>query len=156
MLKLQRRLTLTLAALLLVGMATVARAAVDLTYFVGEWVGDEVVLEWGTGSEADNAGFNVWRSDENLPVVDGQVPGLDGEPLNATLITNPSGPNCQASSAADYTYIDDTVANDQGPYYYYLQSINCTGGGSTFYGAPEEEGGLRVGTNILFLPVVFK
>jgi hypothetical protein len=128
-----------LALLVLYGPAT--HAAVDLAYFMGRWDGSIIRLTWGTGSEVDHAGFHLWRSTENLPIVDGQIDRsratrLSDSPILSPVVCPPAG--------YDYDeFVDAPPAPLQDTYYYYLESANC-GGGSEFNGDATNTGGLAV------------
>ena len=98
---------------------TCSVVAIDLKYFLGVGSDGLVKIYWGTESEIDNAGFNIWRSTEK-----------DGEyiKINDQLIVAQGGP----SLGAKYTYIDGTVDNGL-TYWYKLEDID-TAGVSTFHG----------------------
>lgn len=98
---------------------------IDLVSFTATEVNGEVVLDWVTASEIDNAGFNIWRKEGN-----GQY-----EKINSALI--PANGNLTAG--ATYTYTDNTVAAGS-TYYYRLEDID-TSGVSTFH---DETDGIQV------------
>ncbi len=143
---------LMLSLVLLLALAVTAYAAVELEYFSGAWNDATVVLVWGTGSETDTAGFHVWRSESDLPIVEGQIDTSQATRVTSDPIVNPDG-ICNPQSGYDYTFTDVTVDEEQMVYYYYLESLNCSVG-SEFYG--EGESGLAVeqSDGKLFLPLV--
>lgn len=150
-----KRLSLTVALGLLASLfvLAVALAAVELSYFHGSWQGNQVVLHFGTGSETDHAAFYVWRSTTDLPIVNGQIDTSQATRLNpASPIVNPDGP-C-ANTGQDYQFTDGTASPSPGVYFYYLESLDCTSGGSTFYGAGD--GGLRVAPNRIYMPLILQ
>jgi hypothetical protein len=146
---------IAILALLIVlagSLATVARAAVDLEYFRGRWDNADVLLEWRTGSERDNAGFHIWRSNEPIPIVNGTIDTSRATRLTPSAILGPGGA-CNPLAADNYSYRDTTVTPDRQTYYYYLESLHCQANTpSTFYG--DGESGLRVTRVILYLPIV--
>ncbi len=142
--KVKRVVTIISASVLLLWLAGPAQAAVELSYFFGEWSEpSEAILYWGTESEAESAGFWVWRSETNLTITNGQINTAGAVRLNSTIISNPDSPPCDAFSWNDYEWVDTTVDTQKPRYYYYLESQNC-GPGSVFYGdgGVEEGGGL--------------
>lgn len=137
------RLGIVTGLLLMLGVmsAAVVWAAVTIENFEGEWQTDQdrVHLIFSTGSELDHTGFYVWRSDTNLPPAD--VDDTNAVRLTDELIV---GNSCQAVGF-DYTYDDTTIDPTKEQYYYYLESIPCSGGDSTFYGSQTaENSGLEV------------
>lgn len=117
----QLLLVLLAAGLLVVG-ARVASAAVELAHFEGEWRVDRVVLSWGTGSEHDHAGFNLYRHTDELPPneVVGRATKLNDQIIGSDTLCTPLG--------SEYTF-DDTAADPAaGQYHYWLESFNCSGG----------------------------
>jgi hypothetical protein len=155
MLKSKLLAILALIVVLAGSLATVARAAVDLEYFRGRWDNGTVLLEWRTGSERDNAGFHIWRSDEPLPIVNGTIDTSRATRLTTNAILGPGGA-CNPLAADNYSYRDTTVDPGRQTYYYYLESRNCQASTpSTFYG--DGAGGLRVtraAQLLLYLPIV--
>jgi len=125
-----------------------ALAAVTLESFSAVWQGDEVTLDFATGSEIDHAAFHVWRSDTNIPP-------SDVNSSNATrLTTNPIlGQNACSSGTGLYTYVDN-VDTEEDIYYYYLESIACGSGGTVFFGSLEEENSGLAVTNTGAPPLV--
>jgi len=80
---------------------------------------DHVTLTWETGSEVDNAGFNLWRSQ----AADGPY-----TKINEALIPAKG----DAHSGASYTYTDTNVVKGV-TYYYKLEDVDIHGV-STFHG----------------------
>jgi hypothetical protein len=150
--RLLRLILLTVVTPLL--LLAVAHASVDLNYFVGEFQGNQVVLRFETASETDHAAFYLWRSTTNLPITDGQLDTTLATRVNAenAPILNPNG-FCTLEGHT-YTYTDTTVSAAVNVYYYYLESIDCTTGNSTFYGNEANSAGLMVSRHVLYLPIV--
>lgn len=139
---------LRIAAVVVIILAValgVARAAVELNFFVGAWnvTTEEVTLTFETGSEVDHSFFDVWRSTSNLPIdpVTLQINTSQAERLNIAPIINPDG-FC-AIDGHLYTYVDDTVVASQGTYFYYLESFPCAGGADSEFSG-DGLGGLAV------------
>lgn len=148
-------LLLALIVLMLV-LASAAYANVELNYFIAEYTNGSVGLEWQSASETDSAGFNLWRSEENLPIVEGQIDTSSESvvKINDQPILNPDG----SCGIAGHTYMEtDPLDNaDQQVYYYYLESIACSSG-SSFYG--DEGNGLMIEIEVehqLLLPTVLR
>ncbi|HSN77087.1 MAG TPA: right-handed parallel beta-helix repeat-containing protein, partial [Anaerolineae bacterium] len=86
--------------------------AVTLASFDAQAMADHILLSWETVSEANNAGFNLYRSaspagpDELLAYVPSQAPG-------STL-------------GASYSFDDDQVAAGQ-TWYYWLEDVDLSG-----------------------------
>lgn len=136
-------------------MATIAYANVELNYFVGRWIAtDAVLLEWESASELDNGGFNVWRSEQDLPInSQGQIDTAQATKLNSVPITNPPV-NCSIQGDM-YSFTDSTVDSEETTYYYYLESLPCTSATSTFYGNADSSGGLEVIRDFsIYLPLI--
>lgn len=135
------RALVALSTLLLLSLATAIHAAVVIEEFNGTWGTNRVELSWRTGSEADHAGFYVWRSTQNLPIdSQGQIDKTRAQKLNNTIITNPLG-ICDPAGQS-YEFADTTLASGQAAYYY-LESIHCRSTGSVFEGNGQG-GGLPV------------
>ena len=111
---------------------------IDLYSFTAEAGDDRVTLAWETGTEVDNAGFNLWRSE-----------AADGEyaRINDALIPAEG----DAVSGASYTY-DDTDVVQGVTYYYKLEDVDVHGA-STFHGPVSATPG-RV--HRMYLPLVLK
>jgi hypothetical protein len=93
--------------------------AIDLLSFTARPAADRVLLAWETGSEVDNAGFNLWRSEAEEG---GYVQ------INAALIPAEG----DAASGARYRYTDGDVVQDV-TYWYKLEDVDVHGV-STFHG----------------------
>jgi hypothetical protein len=78
-----------------------------------------VKIEWETETELDNAGFNIWRSEEE-----------DGEYIRINPYFIPS--QGEAGFGAAYIYTDYDVQNGK-TYYYKLEDVDINGN-STFHG----------------------
>ena len=90
-----------------------AVTAVILPSFTATPGDEQVVLEWETASEFENAGFNVWRS---------QVEDGPYTRLNQALIPARGGP----TTGASYSYTDYAVINGI-TYYYKLEDVDIYG-----------------------------
>jgi hypothetical protein len=86
---------------------------IDLSSFTATPKAGKVLLQWNTESEADNAGFNLYRS-----------AAADGEYLkiNDSLITAKGS----STQGASYEFIDKDVQNRR-TYYYKLEDIDLNG-----------------------------
>lgn len=92
----------------------VAQASVSIASFQAEWQGTQVKVTWITGTETDNAGFNLYRS----TTANGTF-----TKLNATLIQS----QCLGCiNGATYTYNDSNVSATQS-YFYKLQAVDFSG-----------------------------
>jgi hypothetical protein len=76
---------------------------------------EQVILQWQTETETDNAGFNVWRA-EGFQKINGSIIPALGSPV----------------SGSDYDFVDQWVLNGK-RYFYLLEDID-TNGISTFHG----------------------
>lgn len=92
---------------------------ITLASFEAKPGNNKVVLLWETGSEIDNAGFNIYRSDTESS---GYVK------INASLIPAKGS----ASQGASYAYVDASVQNRK-TYYYKLEDVDLSGT-STMHG----------------------
>jgi hypothetical protein len=101
--------------------------AVELSAFDAAWDGDVIEVAWETALEVDTAGFNLWRST-----------AADGEyvQVNDSLIPSQSP---GGTMGASYTFVDQGVVPDS-TYYYKLEELEM-GGGSSWYGPAETDGG---------------
>ncbi len=72
----------------------------------------QVILAWQTGTEMDNAGFNIYRA---------RTKDGDYRKINSTLI--PASGN--ASTGADYSYTD--APSVKGKYFYKLEDVDYNG-----------------------------
>jgi hypothetical protein len=112
--------------------------AIDLLSFTTHPAADHILLSWETGSEVDNAGFNIWRSE----VADGPY-----TKLNDALIPAEG----DSESGASYTYTDTDVVKGV-TYYYKLEDVDIYGV-STFHGPVSATPG-RI--HPVYLPLVVK
>jgi hypothetical protein len=94
-------------------VASNAFAEIDLDYLEATGGNGQVVISWGTYSEVDNRGFNIYRSD----YVDGEY-----EQINLDLIPAEGGPAWRA----DYEYTDNDVVNGE-TYWYKLEDVDLYG-----------------------------
>jgi len=91
----------------------------ELSYFRATSLDSAVLLEWKTETELDNAGFNVWKSEEKNG---GYVR------INSYFIPAEG----EAGFGAQYSYTDYEVQNGK-IYFYKLEDVD-TSGKSTFHG----------------------
>ncbi len=84
--------------------------AITLTSFTVTTLQNEILIEWKTDMELDNAGFNIWRSEE-----------VDGEyiKINDSLIQ-------AEGSDYQYSFADNAVVKGK-TYYYKLEDIDLNG-----------------------------
>jgi uncharacterized repeat protein (TIGR01451 family) len=118
--------------------------AITLITFTAHAEAGHILLAWQTGTEIDNAGFNLHRAATE-----------DGPYVKINPILIPAQGN--ALSGADYYYIDDTAQAGE-TYYYLLEDIDIYGV-STRYGPVAVGGGLSDLPGFLhsvYLPVVVK
>lgn len=113
--------------------------AVLLASFTGTAQEQFVLLEWETGSEIENLGFNLYRavSPEDTP-----------EQLNAELIP---GKNPGSVFGASYYWLDEIV-EPGGAYFYWLEAVS-TNGGTRRFGPVSIASGVTTDTQV-YLPVV--
>jgi len=99
--------------------ATQNQTLVELIGFEAIPGRNKVTLIWATGSEVDNAGFNIYRAGS-----------ADGEyvQINKALITAEGSP----TAGAGYTFTDAGVQNRK-TYYYQLEDVDLSGN-STMHG----------------------
>ena len=88
---------------------------VELSQFSAKIVKDEVVINWTTESELDNAGFNIFRSTSRTK---------DFRRINTKLIQG-AGTTGQRTA---YQFIDKTAKPDVA-YYYRLEDVDLSGKG---------------------------
>lgn len=104
-----------------------------------------VTVTWQTGTEIDNAGFNLYRA------TDAAGPYTK---INASLIPAKG----EATSGAGYSYFD-TAANEANTVYYYkLEDINLNGAG-TFHGPANTGSDVTVDPDFdhhLYLPLILR
>ena len=92
---------------------------VELSYFRATSLDSAVILEWATETELDNAGFNLWKSEEK-----------DEEYARINSYFIPA--EGEAGFGAEYSYTDYDVQNGN-IYFYKLEDIDIYGK-STFRG----------------------
>jgi hypothetical protein len=114
--KLLRVLAPLAAAIFLVIVYGRVLAAVTISSFQAQGEPGDVLVTWKSGSEVDNVGFNVSRSDSEN--------GTYGK-VNPNLI-----PGCLCMGGAKYQYKDTSAVAGQ-TYFYHLQSVDKTGGKTT-------------------------
>ncbi|MFH1561460.1 MAG: S8 family serine peptidase [Patescibacteria group bacterium] len=94
--------------------------AVFLTSFTATLQSDQVLLEWETAMEMENAGFNLYRADSvneqrtklNSSIISGQPPG--------------------SVTGGSYSFVDTNVVSGE-TYYYWVEDVDL-GGITTFHG----------------------
>ncbi|MCX5904611.1 MAG: hypothetical protein NTV89_14355 [Proteobacteria bacterium] len=96
-----------------------ASTVIDLSSLVATPSDREVIIQWATESEIDNAGFNIYRA---------ELENVEYAKINTSLIP------AQGSSTqgASYEFIDNDVLNRK-TYYYKLEDIDLNGA-STMHG----------------------
>jgi hypothetical protein len=92
---------------------------VELSYFRATSLNSAVLLEWATETELDNAGFNIWRSEEE-----------DGDYARINPYFIPA--EGEAGFGAEYSFTDYDITKGV-IYYYKLENINIYEE-SAFYG----------------------
>jgi hypothetical protein len=112
---------------------------ITLASFTATPQGDGILVAWETASEIDNAGFDLWRSEEERG---------DYHKINPALIPAKGGP----AFGAAYQFTDDTVKRGE-TYFFKLEDVD-THGVSTFHGpvsatAGEERPGPRLWTPLI-------
>lgn len=108
------RLVAIIAAAILTSMVFgTALAAVTISSFQAQGEAGDVLVTWKTGSEINNVGFNVFRSDSEN--------GSYGK-VNKNLI-----PGCFCAGGVSYQYKDTSAVPGQ-TYFYRLQSVDTNGG----------------------------
>lgn len=95
------------------------QTVVELSYFRAKSLDSRVVLEWGTGSELDNEGFNILRSEKE---------DSGYFQINPFLIHSKG----ETGFGAEYSFTDYNVRNGV-TYYYFLEDIDIYGK-STLHG----------------------
>ena len=116
-----RRTLFILSVLILVGALgglapRRASAAVTISSFTAKWQGNSVIVSWKTGSELNNAGFNILRSTS----ANGTFTKVNYTPAQFGSI-----------AGASYSFTDSGVTPGQ-TYYYRLQSIDTSGNIDTY------------------------
>ena len=87
--------------------------AITLVSFTATGNADSITLNWQTGTETDNAGFNIYRAtteNGSYTQINDQFIAAKGDPV----------------SGASYTYVDTDVEEDV-TYYYKLQDVDLYG-----------------------------
>jgi hypothetical protein len=92
---------------------------ISLSSFTATPLSKEVVLEWTTASEVDNAGFNIYRAESE----DGQYIKINDELIAA---------QGSSTDGAAYEFVDNGLKNRK-TYYYQLEDIDFNGE-STYHG----------------------
>ena len=87
--------------------------AITLLSFTAASTSDGIILTWKTGSEIENAGFHIWRSN-----------GLDEGYMRITSLLIPA--QGSVSSGYQYSYTDERVLPGE-VYYYKLEDIDYQG-----------------------------
>jgi hypothetical protein len=119
--------TTTLAASSIPGVFSGAQCtptAVSLESFVAKPHGNDVWLEWKTGFEVDNLGFNVYRAEDGQPVR-----------INPSLIAGSAlktRPGKPLTAGWSYSWMDRPPGGNTFPQYY-LEDIDL-GGNKTWHG----------------------
>ena len=87
--------------------------AILLASFEAVHTGNTITLDWKTGDETDNLGFNIFRAESK-----------DGEflKINNSLIYTKVGTGLGAA----YSYVDEDILNRK-TYYYTLEDIDIFG-----------------------------
>ena len=80
---------------------------------------NKVIIQWSTGSEIDNAGFNLYRAESEVSQY---------KKINTSLIPAQDS----STQSASYEFVDTNVKNRK-TYYYKLEDIDLNGM-STFHG----------------------
>lgn len=115
---LQISFTVVCVIVYLIALFGPANAAVTLVSFAAKAGIDEVLLDWETATELDNAGFYIRRSNSQSGPFSRVSPFIpsEGDPL----------------IEANYLWVDDTVVNGT-TYWYQLESVDLSQN-SEFYG----------------------
>jgi len=112
---------------------------ITLLSFTAQAAVDHVTLAWQTGTETDNAGFNLYRA-----TADAAGPY---KKLNPALIPAQGDP----VSGASYTYTDDSVTKGV-TYFYYLEDLDLSGLATQSEPIAATPGAGQT----FYLPVIFK
>jgi len=121
------------------GFVNSGATAIKLLSFGANSLKDKIVLQWETGSEMDNAGFNLFRA---------ATPDGSRTQVNPSLIAALGDP----TSGAKYAFEDTPGA---GKYYYWLEDVDQSGI-KTLHG-PVEVASAKANVSFrpsLFLPIV--
>jgi signal peptidase I len=79
---------------------------------------DQVLLEWGTESEVDNLGFNIYREEK------GKLNRLTQSPVAGSALL--AGPKTPLTAGVDYAW-KDTVSKNSSDVKYWLEDIDLNG-----------------------------
>jgi hypothetical protein len=109
-----KRFFLSILSAILLGFLAIqgVKAAVDLAYFTAYPLDNEIVIEWETATELDNAGFYVTRNTVNQPIPFPEV--SDFIPAEGSGVIG-----------AQYEYFDEDVSEGV-TYYYKLEIIDTS------------------------------
>lgn len=119
--------------------------AITLASFTTEAGPAGVAIRWETGTEIDNAGFNLYRTT-----------AADGPYIKINDALIPAKGN--AVSGASYVYLDTDAADENTIYYYKLEDIDYHGV-STFHGPVDTAPGVSGGPapeNRIYLPLILR
>lgn len=99
--------------------------AVTLTSFTATRYAGRMLLQWRTGWEVDNLGFNVYREErgQRTRITPSRIAG------SALLL----GPRTEATAGHSYRWWDDDAMDDKGKPTYWLEDIDLNGT-STWHG----------------------
>jgi len=98
---------------------------VTLLDFTATALETEILLEWQTGDESDNAGFRIWRATGE---------GWKYGDYSTVIILNDQLIPADGGSGASYSYIDDNVESGL-TYYYLLEDVDNLGVSSYHFDA---------------------
>ena len=88
---------------------------VVLSSFTAEYVNSSLNLNWTTQSESDNAGWNIYRSDNEI---------LDyAEQINNVMIEGAG----TTSEPTEYTFVDENPVVVENTYWYWIESLDGAG-----------------------------
>ncbi|HHE37635.1 MAG TPA: T9SS type A sorting domain-containing protein [Candidatus Cloacimonetes bacterium] len=88
---------------------------VILSSFTAEYVNSSLNLNWTTQSESDNAGWNIYRSDNEI---------LDyAEQINNVMIEGAG----TTSEPTEYTFVDENPVVVENTYWYWIESLDGAG-----------------------------
>ncbi|TGO03394.1 hypothetical protein PN36_07065 [Candidatus Thiomargarita nelsonii] len=98
-------------------IVTPVSTLVTLTDFTATALESEILLEWLTADESDNAGFRIWRATGE---------GWKSGDYSTVIILNDQLISADGGSGASYSYIDDNVESGL-TYYYLLEDVDNFG-----------------------------
>lgn len=121
-----------------------APTAITLVSFTAVPGSNGVTLAWETGTEVDNAGFNLHRA----TVEEGPYTKINTDVLPARGDT---------VSGGSYSYLDTAATDPDTIYYYKLEDIDLNGV-STFHGPINTSSGVSAdpGDKQIYLPIIVK